>query len=217
MTIRVLIADDHKILRDGLVALLEEQEDLRIVAQADNGREAIALTRQHRPDIVVMDAAMPLLNGVEATRQIHAESPGVRIIALSMHSDRRFVRGMLAAGASGYLLKDSAVEELVLAVRTVARGQVYLSPGIGGALVQDYQELLAADASEKRDPLSPREREVLQLLAEGHTTKQVAALLHVSVKTVETHRKNIMDRLGLRSIAELTKYAIREGLTSLEG
>ncbi len=166
--------------------------------------------------MVIIDISMPDLNGIEATRQIVAESPGVKVIALSMHSDRKFVREMLSAGASGYMLKDSAFEELDKAISTVNDNQTYLSPGIADTVVKDYLGKIVTDNSAASIALTNREREVLQLFAEGKTTKQIASLLCVSIKTIETHRKQIMDKLGLNSIAELTKYAIREGLTSLE-
>jgi two-component system response regulator NreC len=213
---RILIADDHKILRNGLSALLRNQSDLELVGEAENGQRAVELAKELRPDVVIMDIAMPGLNGVEAARRIVAEAPGVKVIALSMHSDRRFVTRMLEAGASGYLLKDSAFEELAFSIRTVVEDQIYLSPGITGVVIEDYVQRLSASPSSDAPVLTAREREVLQLLAEGRSTREIANQLHVSAKTVETHRKHIMDRLKLRSIAELTKYAIREGLTSLE-
>lgn len=214
MKTRLVIADDHKIVRDGLVALVHTVPSLEVVGEAESGRAALEQARQLRPDVVVMDIAMPDLNGVDATRQILAEVSDVRVVALSMHSDRRYVTGMLEAGASGYLVKDSAFEELARCVETVMQGRTYLSPRIAGIVVDDYVQRLSPE--ERSQTLSPREREVLQLLAEGWSTKQVAGRLNVSVKTIESHRKRIMDKLDLHSIAELTKYAIREGLTALE-
>ena len=216
MTIRILLADDHKIVRDGLTSMLQAQPDMDVVAQADNGRSAVQMTDELRPDVVVMDVGMPDLNGIEATRQVTEAAPGVHVIALSMHSDRRFVEGMLSAGAAGYILKDSAFEELATAIRTVVDGQTYLCPMVTGIVVANYVRRRPGPESSAHTALTPREREVLQLLAEGKATKQVASRLDVSVKTVETHRSRLMAKLGIHSIAELTKYAIREGLTSLE-
>nr|HID59598.1 response regulator transcription factor [Desulfobacterales bacterium] len=216
MKIRILLADDHKIMREGLRSLLEKESDLEVVAEAENGRRAVQLTLKFKPHIVIMDISMPDLNGIEATRQIIGELPDVKIICLSMHSDRRFVAGILKAGASGYLLKDCAFEELVYAVRTVVANRTYLSPAIADIVVEDYLRQLSRPDSSVSSVLTPREREVLQLLAEGWSTKQIASHLHVSFKTIETHRRQIMDKLGVHSIAELTKYAVREGLTSLE-
>ena len=216
MTTRIILADDHGIMREGLRALLEKQSGIEVIAEADNGRTTVELSRELKPDVVIIDIAMPDLNGIEAARQIVAESPGVKVIALSMHSDRKFVREMLSAGASGYMLKDSAFEELDKAVSTVNDNKTYLSPGIAETVVKDYLGKIVTDNSAASIALTNREREVLQLFAEGKTTKQISSLLFVSIKTIETHRKQIMDKLGLNSIAELTKYAIREGLTSLE-
>lgn len=216
MRIRVLLADDHKIVRDGLRALIEQQADIAVVAEAEDGRTAVGLVQDLSPDVVVMDIGMPDLNGIEATRQIIAKTSDVKVIALSMHSDRRFVAGMLGAGASGYLLKDSAFEELADAIRLVFADQTYLSPGITGVVIEDYVHHASAAEDTVLATLTAREREVLQLLAEGRSTKQIASDLKVSVKTVETHRQNVMKKLNLHSIADLTKYAIREGLTALE-
>ena len=216
MRIRIVLADDHHIVRDGLRSLLEEQEDMEVIAEAENGREAVALALRLRPDIVVMDVGMPDLNGIEATRQVCDGAPGTRVVGLSMHSDRRFVAGMLEAGASGYVIKDEAFEELARAIRAVREGRTFLCPAVAGVIVEDYLGRRAASQSAPARPLTPREREVLQLLAEGRSTKQTAGRLGVSVKTVETHRSHIMAKLGIRSVAELTTYAIREGLTSLD-
>jgi len=216
MTIRVLLADDHQIIREGLRSLLTAQKDIEVVAEADNGRSALTFVEKIRPDIVLMDIAMPDINGIEATRQIKAANPDIRILALSMHSDQRFVGDMLRAGASGYLLKDCAGAELVQAIRTVYEGKVYLSPAIAGIVTEGFINPAGAMGVDARQVLTVRELEVVQLLAEGLSTKEVAFKLNVSIKTVETHRKNIFDKLNLSSIAELTKYAIREGLTSLE-
>lgn len=215
MTVRILIADDHQILREGLSSLLSDQPDMEVVGEAENGLDAMAKVQELRPEVVILDILMPRLNGIEATRHLTSEPPGAKVIALSMHSDRRLVAGMLDAGASAYLLKDSAFEELATAVRTVASGQTYLSSGIAGVVVDDYRRRRRA-AGGSMSRITPREREVLQLIAEGHSTKRIAAILRLSPKTVETHRKNIMERLDIHSVAELTKYAVREGLTSLE-
>jgi two-component system, NarL family, response regulator NreC len=217
MSVRIILADDHKIVRDGLRALLANQSGMDVIAEADNGRETVRLARDLSPDLVIMDIGMPDLNGIDATRQITAELPDVKVIALSMHSDRRFVVQMFRAGASGYLLKDCAFEELTRAVGAVLKNQTYLSPAVAGPVMEDYIHHLSTAVSAEFSVLSPREREVLQLLAEGKSTKETAALLCVSIKTVETHRQQIMSKLNIHSIAELIKYAIREGLTSLDG
>jgi len=216
MTVRLLIADDHKIVRDGLKALLESRSDMKVVAEAENGRQAVELIQQVPVDVVIMDVAMPVLNGVEATRRILARHRNVKVIALSMHSDRRFVTEILKAGASGYLLKDCAFEELAQAIEAVLSGATYLSPRVADLLVQHYVRGEAdSHPSSAFSLLTPREREVLQLLAEGKSTKEIALYLRVSPKTVETHRRQVMTKLGVNSVAELTKYAIREGLTHL--
>lgn len=216
MTIRILLADDHKITRDGLRALLEQQQDMAVVAEAENGREAIRITLELKPDVVVMDISMPELNGIEATRQILAEAPDTRVIALSMYADSRYVTGMLKAGVSGYLLKNCAIDELINAISAVVAGESYLSPRIADTVMKDYTQILQGDRTTVEEMLSGREREVLQLIAEGLSTRQIAERIHVSVKTVETHRQQIMKKLDARSVAELTKIALREGLTSLE-
>jgi DNA-binding NarL/FixJ family response regulator len=211
--VKILLADDHQMVRDGLKALLE-REGLLVVAQAATGREAVALALQFRPDVAIMDISMPELNGIDATRRLVAEIPGIKVIALSMNSDRRYVVAMFAAGASGYLLKNSASDELIRAIVTVAGGQSFISPGIASLVVEG---LVAGErpAGPTGSLLSPREREVLQLVAEGRSSKEIGVDLGIAVPTVETHRRQIMDKLELRSIAELTKYAIREGLTSV--
>lgn len=216
MSTRILLADDHKITREGLRSLLDKQPDMEVVAEAEEGRTAVRLACKLLPNVVIMDVTMPDLNGVEATRRIVSESPDVKVIALSMHSDSLFVTEMLQSGASGYLLKDCAFEELARAIRTVVAGQTYLSPGISGVVVNDYLHCLSKVEFSDSDALTDREREVLQLLAEGKSTKQIALKLHISVKTVETHRRQIMNKLDIHTVAELTKYAIRKGLTSLE-
>ena len=216
MKIRVILADDHRILREGLAHMMSTKGDIEVVAQAKNGRDAVKLARELNPDVVVMDVAMPDLNGVDATKQIMEESPKVKILALSMHSDMQFVSRMLAAGAAGYVLKDSAFDELANAVKAVAVGKAYLSQGISDLVLQEYLQILSKREEPDGCPLSTREREVLQLFAEGMSTKDVANRLHLSVKTVETHRRQIMEKLNVHNIAGLTKYAIRQGLTSSE-
>lgn len=215
MALRILLADDHKIMREGLRALIDKQPGMVVAAEATDGREAVQLTRKIRPEIVIMDVTMPKLNGIEATRQIAAAAPESRVIALSIHSDRRFVSQMFKAGARGYLLKDCAFEELTRAIQTVTADQTYLSPAIAGVVVEEFVSGLTRQKQVSPPTLTAREREVLQLIAEGKTTKQTAAALRVSVKTVETHRRQIMAKLQLNGVAELTKYAIREGLTPL--
>lgn len=216
MSLRIVLADDHKIMREGLRTLLEKQDDFEIIAEAGDGRTTVKLVDQHNPDLVVMDTVMPDLNGIEATRQIIAKNPKIKIIALSMHSDKQFVMQMLKAGASGYILKDCAFKELVYAIQSVVNGYIYLSPRINTMLLKERVFELAAANSSAFASLSNREREVLQMIAEGKSTKEIATALFVSVKTIETHRQQIMNKLNIHSIAGLTKYAIREGLTSLE-
>jgi DNA-binding NarL/FixJ family response regulator len=202
-------------MREGLRVLLENEPDMEIAGESANGQETFDLAKQTRPDAVIMDIAMPGLNGIETTRKICAKIPGVKVIALSAHSDRRFVFQMFKAGASGYLLKDCVFEELVCAIRCVLKNQMYVSPKIADVVVGDFIHYSLRKGASVFSLLTDREREVLQLLAEGRTTKQIAFLLKVSVKTIETHRLQIMEKLDIHSIAELTKYAIREGITSL--
>lgn len=216
MSIKIILADDHRVMREGLRALLENEQDLQVIAEAGDGRTTIKLVHKLSPDLVVMDNIMPDLNGIEATRQIIAKNPRVKIIALSMHSNRRFVIEMLKAGASGYMLKDCAFEELINAIRFVLKGELYISPEIASVVLKDYMYKLPKDKSSVFLTLTNREREVLQLIAEGKATKVIAHHLGVSVKTIETHRQQIMNKLEIHSIAGLTKCAIREGLTSLE-
>lgn len=214
--IKIVLADDHQIVRHGLRSLLSAEPDIEVVGEADNGRAVVRLVQELSPQVVIMDISMPDLNGIEATRQILAESSGVKVIALSMHSDSLFVLNMFKAGASGYLLKDCALEELVKAVRTVMNRKVYLSPGISDIVIKDFVIGWSPGDSSAYSILTTREREVLQLMAEGKSTNQIADSLCVSVKTVEAHRKQLMNKLDIHSVAELTKYAIRQGLTSLE-
>jgi len=213
--LRILLADDHTMFRDGLQNLFDQQPGMQVVGQAQDGMEAVARARELKPDVVLMDVTMPLLNGIEATRRIHEECPSVRVVILSMHADLRFVTECLRAGASGYLLKESAFQQLVQAVHAAMAGQLVLSDKISDALARDYVRVTARDGSSAFVVLSARERQVLQLLAEGRSTRDIAADLNVSIKTIETHRRQIMDKLGIYSVAELTKYAIREGITGL--
>lgn len=216
MSVRVLLVDDHQMMREGLKALLANKPDIEVVGEAPDGRMALDLVRTLAPDVVVMDVGMPDLNGVEATRRIKNEHERVKVIALSTHTDKRYVHHMLEAGASGYILKIAAHEELVRAVRAASVGQTYLSPEIAGLVVQRATHAEAEKDVSAYSTLGAREREVLQLVAEGKTSAEMATEMHISIKTVETHRRNIALKLGLRGTAELTKYAVREGLTSLD-
>jgi len=217
MSIRLLLADDHRIMREGLKALVEKEPDMDVIGEAETGKATVELAGKLSPHLVVMDIAMPDLNGIEATRRIVKATPNVRVVALSAHADQHFIREMLAAGAAAYVLKDTAYEELVRAIREVMRGKKYLSPDIARGVLDSYVKL-SRPLSENPAfvVLTDREREVLQMIAEGKSTKEIAGELAVSVKTVETHRRNIMEKLDLHSIAELTKYAIREGVTSVD-
>lgn len=216
MDIRIIIADDHQIVRQGLRVLLEKEPDMQVVGEAEDGQTTVSLTKKLHPHVVLMDIKMPDLNGIEATRQILSELPDVKIIALSMYPDQRFVMNMLKSGARGYLLKDSAFEELAQAIRLVMANKTYLCPLVTEVVVKDLVTLNPSSGQTALVVLTSREREVLRLLAEGKRTSQIAQLLDISVKTVDTHRQQIIHKLGIRSLAELTKYAIREGLTSLE-
>ena len=218
MSIRVLLADDHQMFREGLRAILERDGKLTVVGQASNGRQAVEMAAgKPAPDIVIMDIGMPELNGVDATRQILAGNPRTKVIALSAHTDRRFVAAMLDAGASAYVLKEAASEEILRAIQAVQRGHKFLSPEIADSVIEGFVGGQAvAPNARPRAPLAAREREIVQLLAEGKTSKEIARLLNISVKTVETHRRNIMSKLDVHSLAALTKFAIREGLTTSE-
>lgn len=213
---KILLADNHKLFAEGLRIMLSKQPGTEIVGEANNGRMAVRLAHELSPDLVIMDIGMPELNGMDATRQIRTELPRTKVLAVSMHADRQYVAGMLSAGASGYVAKDSAFAELAQAIQVVMSGGRYLSPDVIGVVVDDYVQRLAPATGSALTRLSEREREVLQLMAEGHATADIAGRLHVSRKTIETHRKNIMLKLELHSIAELTKFAVREGLTSLD-
>ncbi|MCB2190110.1 MAG: response regulator transcription factor [Deltaproteobacteria bacterium] len=217
MNSRIILVDDHKIMRDGIKSLLSEEPDMEVVGEADNGREAVQLARRLGPDLVVMDISMPELNGIEATRQILSEMDGVKVLALSMHRDPRFVAGVLEAGANGYMVKDCTADELTSVIRLVAHGKTYLSPEVADLVVKGFVGRLNEDvAHPPASVLSPREREVLQLLAEGYKVKEVAERLHLGVKTVETHRRNLMEKLDIDNLVDLIRYALREGVTSLD-
>jgi DNA-binding NarL/FixJ family response regulator len=217
MDIRLVLADDHELLREGLKSLIREEPGMTVVGEADNGKDTVKLAASTGAHVVVMDIAMPDLNGIEATRKIISQNQNIKVVALSGHANKEFVREMLAAGASAYVLKKRAYEELVRAIREVMKGKKYLSPDVARGVVDDYVELSSSSSTNPAFVvLTDREREVLQQLSEGKSTKEMADALDVSVKTVETHRRNIMEKLDLRSVAELTKYAIREGVTSLE-
>ena len=216
MPTRVLLVDDHAMIRQGLCSLLEKQPDIEVVGSVENGRKAVDTARELAPDLVIMDISMPNLNGIDATRKIIGEMGDVKVIALSIHSSRHFVAEMLKAGASGYILKECLFDELVEAIKTVLNGGTYLSPKITGVVIDDYVKRLSTQYQPEGPVLTEREREVLQFLSEGKSTKQIAMQLHVSAKTIESNRRNIMDKLGINSVAELTKYAVREGITPLE-
>jgi DNA-binding NarL/FixJ family response regulator len=212
---RILLADDHQMMRDGLRAILTREGDLEVVAEAADGRAAVELCGAVRPDVVVMDISMRGLNGIEATRQVLSRHPRVRVVCLSTNIDSRYVEAMFQAGALAYVVKSAAADELVRALRAAVRGERYLSPTVARAVI-DASFHGERSQRPRGDELTPREREVLQLLAEGLGSKQIADQLDVAVSTIESHRKQIMARLELRSVAELTKYAIRAGLTSID-
>ena len=213
---RILLADDHQILRYGLRVLLEKESGIEVVGEAEDGRQAVDLARTLNPGIVIMDLQMPILNGIEATRQILTKNPTCKVIFLSMSSDPIVVRQAIQAGARAFVLKDCAYEDLVKAIGAVNKGEQYLSPKIVGVVLTDYMKQLKSGEGVPPFVLTSREYEVLQLLAEGKTSKEIAGVLEVSVKTVDTHRQNLMAKLDLHSIAELTKFAIKEGITSLD-
>jgi DNA-binding NarL/FixJ family response regulator len=214
--VKVLIVDDHKLFRDGLRGLLRGRPGIVVAGEAGDGEAALRFVREHGPDVVLMDISMPGLNGLEAMREILAVRPATKIVILSMHADRRFVIEALKAGASGYFLKNSSVEDIEAGLRGVLRGEVCLCPSVSTSVIREYVSLSSRDDESAFSVLTDRERQVLQLLAEGLAAKEAAARLHVSVKTAESHRARIMAKLDIHSIAELTKYAIREGLTSLD-
>ena len=210
--LRILLADDHTVVRQGLRKVLEERPDWQVVAEAGDGREAVRLAEQHRPDVAVVDVAMPLLNGIEATRQITKRAPQTKVLVLSMYSDEAYVTQMLKAGATGYLLKDSADVDLVQAVQAVSQGKSFFSPAVARLMSDDYAHQRGENAADRYESLSEREREIFQLVAEGKTNKEMAALLFISPSTVETHRARIMEKLDLHSAAEIVLYAVRRGV-----
>lgn len=213
--IRVLLADDHTILRDGIRALLEDQEDIEVIGEAEDGQATVRMAAQLQPDVVVMDIAMPLLNGLEATRQIQRDLPQVKVLILTMHENEEYIRQVLAAGALGYVLKDAAARDLIGAIRAVDQGEAVLSPAITRLVIEDYLRWGDIHPQDASDGLTSREREVLQLIAEGHTSKEIAAILCLSVKTVQTHRTNLMAKLDLHDRGELIKYAIQKKIIDI--
>lgn len=215
MKIKIILADDHQIIRDGLKSLIEKEKTFELAGEASDGRTTVQLTQKMNPDLVIMDISMPGLNGMEAAIQILEFNPDIKIIALSVHAEKQFVAGMLRAGASAYLLKDCAFRELKEAITLVMQNQIYLSPKISGIIIKDYKEQLIKEDHSVFNVLTKREREVLQLLAEGKTIKQIADNLFISAKTVETHKQNMMNKLSVYNLPELVKYAINQGIASL--
>ena len=215
MSIKILLADDHRIMREGLRYLIEKEADLKVVAEAADGRTAVRLAREVSPDMVIIDITMPDLNGIGATQQILSEAPNTKVLAVSMHSDDQFVTGMLKAGASGYFLKDCAADELAYAIRAVIAGEIYLSPKIASMVVEGYLRALSKGRLTKAAELTASEQEILQLVAEGERSKSIAARLYIAEKTVDAHRQKIMAKLNIRTIAGLTKFAIQKGITFL--
>jgi len=216
MSLRILLADDHAMFRDGMRPLINREEGMEVVGEAESGLATVRLAKKLEPDIIIMDISMPQLNGVEATWKIREINPAIKVIILSMHSDRQFVIESLKAGAKAYLLKDSPFEELRRVIRAVAKDQVVLSPAITDIVIEDFIHLSKQETSSVFSILSTRERQVLQLITEGKATKEIAKVLCLSIKTIESHRKQIMDKLNIHNVAELTKYAIRQGLTQLK-
>lgn len=215
MTIGIVLADDHKLFREGVRSLLEQKYDMKVLGEADDGRTAVNLVRELSPQVMIIDVTMPDLNGIDAARRIRAENPSVKVIALSMHAHRGLVREMLRAGAAGYLLKECAFGELVEAIHAVLEGRIFLSAEISQVVVNEYLKPSRGGEKSSVSLLTPREREILQLIAEGKTNEDVAQVLYMSRRTVEKHRARIMTKLNIHNLAELTKYAIREGLTNL--
>ena len=211
--LRILLADDHTVVRQGLRKVLEDRPDWVVVAEAGNGREAVQKAEEMKPDVAILDVAMPLLNGIEATRQIVKRSPATRVLVLTMHSDEAYVNQILKAGATGYLLKDSADVDLIQAVGAVSQGKSFFSPGVARLMLDDYVRQLADKGiTDRYESLSEREREIFQLIAEGKANKEIAAILSISPSTVETHRARIMEKLDLHSAAEIVLYAVRRGV-----
>ncbi len=213
--IRILLVDDHTLMRSGIRALLEDEPGLTVIGEAEDGRSAVAQACKLRPDVVIMDIAMPLLNGLEATRQIRQQCPRVRVLILSMHDNEEYIRQVLEAGAMGYILKDAAARELISAIRSVYRGEAVLSPAVTRLVIEDYLRWGGTRPQDESDGLSPREREVLQLIAEGYTNKQIAEILSISIKTVQAHRNNLMGKLDLHDRGELIKYAIQKKIIEI--
>ena len=213
--IRILLADDHTILRSGIRALLEVEPGLSVIGEAEDGRAAVSMACKLKPNVVLMDIAMPLLNGLEATRQIKIQCPDVKVLVLSMHDNEEYIRQALEAGAMGYILKDAAPGELIGAIRSVYRGEAVLSPAVTRLVIEDYLRWGGTRPQEESDSLSPREREVLQLIAEGYTNKQIAEILSISIKTVQAHRNNLMQKLDLHDRGELIKYAIQKKIIEI--
>jgi two-component system response regulator NreC len=213
--IRVLLADDHTILRDGIRALLDDQADIEVIGEAEDGLSTVKMVAKLKPDVVIMDIAMPILNGLEATRQIQRDYPQVKVLILTMHENEEYIRQVLAAGALGYVLKDAAAHDLLGAIRAVHRGEAVLSPAITRLVIEDYLrwgDIRPADIS---NGLTPREREILQLIAEGYTNKEIAEILNLSVKTIQSHRSNLMNKLDLHDRGELIKYAIQKKIIDI--
>lgn len=215
-TIRIVLAEDHTIVREGLRSLLGQEAGFEVIAEAEDGREAVRTAEQLQPDIVLMDFSMPGLNGLEATRQIKQRAPSVKVLILTRHANQEYIRSILSAGASGYLVKKSASAQLVSAIKSVYRGDPYLDPAISGTVIEGYLHPSGARTEDVDEKITPRESEVLQLVAEGHTNREIATILHISVKTVGNHRANFMRKLDLHSTADVTQYAIRKGIISLD-
>ncbi len=216
MTTRIILVDDHAMVRSGFASLLRDIDGLEVVAEADDGHQAVRLTMEHQPDVVIVDINMPEMNGVETIRQIKAQMPGVKVITLSMHKDARFMASVFEAGSQGYVLKECAFEELKHAISAVEAGHMYLSPQVCGILIEDYLAQRSGVHNRPMDALTVRQREVLRMMANGQSTREIADGLGLSIKTIETHRQHIMGKLDAHSVAELTKIAIREGLTTIE-
>jgi two-component system, NarL family, response regulator NreC len=215
MALKIIVADDHTLLREALCNKLNNNPDLEVTAQADNGRNAVELAKKHVPDVIIMDVSMPDMNGIEASRRISENSPNIKIIALSMHSEQKFVINMLKAGASGYLNKACRFEELIEAINVVTSGEIYLDRSIGTKIIKDYLNAIPQEVDDNSEKLTGREREVLQMVTEGKSSKEIAFKLGIEEHTVVKHRQNIMNKLNIRDIPGLTKYAIHEGIISL--